>query len=234
MTDATFDDIKEQLRESALAFGRGLRRWRVANGWAQDTSMRWGQEANIPHVYSSQWSMLETGAAKNPGAQVFFSFGLQNRMLAAREFSKVSTRSLLDRLKNAQPVLHESGRPWDGVDFFRCYTCQIVWPEPPEPAPLPTAEEAAELSETVREAFRRTARVAGISLATASVQLRDLVPEEHAEGLEAVLFGGDWTSEEAADLVQDAGDPLPMVWLREWAGTLSRGRRRVGSQSAKR
>lgn len=234
MTDATFDEIKDQLRESALTFGRGLRRWRVANGWAQDTSMRWGQEANIPHVYSSQWSMLETGAAKNPGAQVFFSFGQQNRMLAARQYGKVATRALLDRLKNAQPELDESGRPWDGVDFFRCYTGQIAWPLPPEPAPLPTQEEADELSAMVRESFRNTARLAGLSLATASVQLLGLVPVEEAEGLKAVLLGDDWTPGEVADLLQGVEDPLPMVWLREWAGTLNRGRRRVGSQSAKR
>ena len=178
--------------------------------------MRWGQEANIPHVYSSQWSMLETGAAKNPGAQVFFSFGQQNRMLAARQYGKVATRALLDRLKNAQPELDESGRPWDGVDFFRCYTGQIAWPLPPEPAPLPTQEEADELSAMVRESFRNTARLAGLSLATASVQLLGLVPVDDAEGLKAVLLGDDWTPGEVADLLQGVEDPLPMVWLREW------------------
>ena len=61
------------LRSSAVAFGQGLRRWRVRQGWAQDTAQDWGEEASFPHVFSSQWSQLETARMERPGRCCFIA-----------------------------------------------------------------------------------------------------------------------------------------------------------------
>jgi hypothetical protein len=219
MPNTTFQQAKDSLRESALNFGHQLRRWRLAQGWSQETAQLWGQEANIPHVYSSQWSMLETGAAKNPGPLTFRCLGHMNHLLALREYGNVTTRALRDRLQGAEPICHPGGRPWTAADFFAAYLGQIAWPDfpdVPELAPF-TADEAAAWSEQFRRWFHVIARSAGRTRTAAASQLLEMVPPEEAEDFEEVLFGADYKSTHLDELRRPDGTPAPVVWLRDWA-----------------
>jgi hypothetical protein len=222
MPTTTFKEAKDRLRQSALDFGRQLRRWRTAQGWSQDTAMAWGKEANIPHVYSSQWSMLETGAARNPGPMTFHSLGVMNALLHQRRYGQVKTRALRDRLEAAEPICHDDGRPWDAADFFSAYVGQLAWPEfpdVPQLAPL-TVEDATAWSEQFRRLFHVIARSAGRTRTAAAAQLLELVPPDEQEDFEEVLFGADYQAEHLEKLRERDGTPAPAVWLQKWADAI--------------
>ena len=203
------------MRDHAIAFGKSLRRWRLAQGWAQDTAQAWGQECKFPHVFSSQWSTLETARMERPGPLLFHCLGMMNAMLDAREFKGVTTRALMDRLKAAEPIRHPDGRPWRGEDFFACYIGRLEWPQVPDVVTF-TDEEAAAWSQQLREWFRLIAKDAGLSRVAAAGGLVALVPVELREQLEAVLFGTDYSGEELGSLRGVDGEPLPVDWMREW------------------
>jgi len=223
----SFDALREEVRQSALAFGRMLKRWRLANGWAQDTSQLWGEAAGIPHVYASQWSQLETGNAKNPGPLMFRCLGVLNQRLAQENYGTITNLVLRQRVQGAKALFHPDGQPWRGGDFFAAYVGELDWPELPDPAAPPklNAEQAAEITETYRKRFQRLVKRSGLEPLAAAVQLLEHVdptPEVRQE-FQGVLLGfRDYTPERLSQL-WDGVLHKPQKWLDDWEARLKNG-----------
>lgn len=210
------DRIAAELKAAAAAFGVGLRRWRVAQGWSQNTPQDWAKAIGISPVANSQWSLLERGQMRAPEPKLFRSLGAMNQLLAAGTYGPISDRKLLDLVKGAESVRHDDGRPWTGQDFAACFMGAITWPPVVERRPLPTAEEAAAASATFRESFRSACRKRRQKPGTAQQELLDQVPAEHQARVEDVLLGDDWTPQEVLQLEDEDGRPLPALWLEAW------------------
>jgi hypothetical protein len=216
----SFDALREEVRDSALAFGRMLKRWRLANGWAQDTSQLWGEAAGIPHVYASQWSQLETGNTKNPGPLMFRCFGVLNQRLAEQNLGTIASITLRERVKAGRALAHPDGRPWRGSDFFAAYVGELAWPELPDPAAPPklTPDQAVEITEGYRSRFQRLVKRSGLEPLAAAVQLLEHVdpaPQVRQE-FQGVLLGfRDYTPERLKEL-WDGVQHKPQRWMDDW------------------
>ncbi len=217
---ASFDSLREEVRHSGLTFGRMLRRWRLSNGWAQDTAQLWGEAAEIPHVYASQWSQLETGNTKSPGPLMFRCFGALNQCLASKEYGPIPSLTLRERVQGAKPLLHADGRPWIGSDFFAAYVGELGWPELPDPEAPPrlTPEQATEITEAYRTKFQRLVKRSNMEPLAAAVQLLEHVdptPQVRQE-FQGVLLGfRDYTPERLTQL-WDGMMHKPHKWLEDW------------------
>lgn len=209
----------EHLRAAAIQFGKDLRHWRRSNGWAQDTAMDWGQAVGKPHVYSSQWSQLETGAMRNPSPGLFWNFGLQNAALACQDYGPITSRVLLDRVKAAQPVRHADGEPWDAADFFAAYIGLEKWPHGPgRPEPEITTEAAAEWSQELRHWFRHAADQAGLEPLNAAVMAMEHADPDspwRADYQRLLLGFGDLDPETLLEQWRQES-PGPAEWLAAW------------------
>lgn len=215
-----FDALREELRDSALAFGRMLKRWRLANGWAQDTSQLWGEVAGSPHVYASQWSQLETGNTKNPGPLMFRCFGVLNQRLAAKNYGAIPNITLRERVQGGKALMHPDGRPWRGSDFFAAYVGELDWPELPDPAAPPklTTEQAAEITDAYRNRFQRLVKRSALEPLAAAVQLLEHVDpaQQVRQEFQGVLLGfRDYTPERLTQL-WDGVCHKPQRWMDDW------------------
>lgn len=201
-----------------------LRRWRLANKWAQDTSEQWGEAAEIPHVYASQWSQLETGKAKNPGPLLFCCFGALNQRLAREDYGQITSLTLRERVKAGKPLEHPDGTPWSSSDFFAAYTGELSWPSLPDPEAPPklSKEQASEITERYRATFQRLVKRSGMEPLAAAVQLLEHVdptPQVRQE-FQGVLLGfRDYTPERLIQL-WDGVTHKPQGWLDQWEGEL--------------
>lgn len=220
----SFDGLREEVKQSGLEFGRMLKRWRLANGWAQDTCQHWGKAVDMPHVYSSQWSQLETGNATNPGPLMFRCFGVVNQRLAQKQYGAIADQVLRKRVKGAEALRHPDGTPWTGHDFFAAYVGELGWPELPDPElpPKLTAEQAKEMTEEYRSQFQRLVKRSGLEPLAAAVQLLEHVdptPQVRQE-FQGVLLGfRDYSPERLRDL-WDGVMHKPHKWLSDWEARL--------------
>lgn len=205
------------LRESAVEFGRQLRRRRIRWGWAQDTAAKWGKAAGIIHPFSSQWSDLENGKLKNPGPMLFHSLAVMNLCLADGNYGKVADIDLRERLQQAQPITHPDGRAWDAGDFWQAYQGLLPWPA--EDSPVVTAETTAAWCEQFRQWFRAIARDSGRPpLEAARTFLRMINDDAQAQLLEPMLMGfADLTPDQLLALWDSkAGTWKLERWLEAW------------------
>lgn len=190
--------------------------------------MDWGRATGKLHVYSSQWSQLETGSMRQPSPGLFWNFGLMNAALAHQDYGPITDRALMDRIKGAQPVRHDDGQPWDAADFFAAYIGLEQWPHgPARPEPEITPEAAAAWSQELRQWFRHAADKAGLEPLEAAVMAM-----EHADpgspwrpGYQRLLLGfADLDPEMLLEQWRD-GAPGPAEWLATW-------RRKLGLKGA--
>jgi hypothetical protein len=228
----SFDSLREEVERSKHVFGRMLKRWRLSNGWAQDTCQQWGAAADCPHVYSSQWSHLETGKGENPGPLIFRSLGFINQRLALKDFGPIPRGNLTaeqhqrvqKRVKAAKPLCHPDGRPWLSGDFFAAYVGELEWPELPDPEAPPklSKEQAKEITEGYRATFQRLVKRSGMEPLAAAVQLLEHV-DPHMfvrQEFQGVLLGfRDYSPETLKDL-WDGTMHKPHKWLSDWEARL--------------
>lgn len=232
----SFEELKEAGRQSAIKFGQMLKRWRLSNAWAQDTCQNWGKACGIPHVYSSQWSQLETGNATNPGPLMFSCLGYVNQRLARKDYGTITRgelsaeqhRLLQVRVKGAAPLCHPDGRPWSGSDFFAAYVGEIEWPGLPDPEEPPKINEskAKELTELYRATFQRVVKKSGLEPLAAAVQLLEHVdpaPQVRQE-FQGVLLGFRDYSPASLTELWDGAAYRPAGWLCDWEARLKAGR----------
>lgn len=207
------DTVAAELAAAALRFGKGLRRWRIAQGWSQNTAQDWGRAVGIIHVFNSQWSQLENGVLRGARPSLFRALGGMNELLAAGQYGPITDRALLDRVKAAEPIRHDDGQPWDGADFYAAYSGLLEWPEIEVRLPPITDEEAAEFSATFREDVRSRAKAAGLAMGAAMAKLLAQVPADDQARLGDVMLGDSWSGEELMTLRNKEGELAPRSWL---------------------
>lgn len=223
LTRYRHDTITAQLEAAAIRFGENLRRWRVAQGWSQNTPQDWGQAVGVLHVFNSQWSQLESAKLRGPKPLVFRALGAMNAMLAAGEYGPIKDRALLDRVRGAEAIRHDDGTPWDGSDFYAAFLGDLDWPPIATRLPPITDVEAAAFSDQFRADVRTGAKRRNLSLRAAADQLLDHVPDDQHGRLEDVLLGEAWSGAELTALRDEAGKLAPRAWLKAWDGQNNAG-----------
>lgn len=216
LTQYSHATITAQLEAAAVEFGKNLRRWRVAQGWSQNTAQDWGQAVGVLHVFNSQWSQLESAKLRGPKPLVFRALGAMNQLLAAGQYGPIRDRDLLERVRAAAPICHDDGTPWDGADFYAAFLGDLDWPPIANHIPPISDNDAAEFSHTIRSAVRIGAKRRNLSLRAAADQLLDHVPEDQHARLEDVLLGETWSGEELTALREPDGKLQPRAWLAAW------------------
>lgn len=207
------DAISAELETAAVRFGQNLRRWRIAQGWSQNTPQDWGQAVGVIYVHNSQWSQLENARLRGPSPLVFRALGAMNQLLHAGQYGTIHDLHLRERVKGAKPICHPDGRPWRGADFYGAFIGSLDWPAIANVLPPITDAEAAAFSTTIRQQVRAMAREQGKALGVAVGDLLESVPAEHRDRLEDVLFGDDWSGEELTELRDPDGELLPAAWV---------------------
>lgn len=205
--------IQQELEAAAVAFGRNLRRWRLRNGWSQNTAQDWGQAIGIAHVFNSQWSQLETARLRGPKPLVFRALGIMNGLLAAGEYGPILDRALLDRVKQAEPICQPDGRPWQGSDFYASFMGQLPWPEMAERLPEISDREAAEISNEFRQAVRAAGGPDGARIGEVLAAVIALAPRPAQARVGEVLMGDNWRGSELMQLRTPEGELMPQTWL---------------------
>ena len=219
----TTEAIAAQLEAAAIRFGENLRRWRVAQGWSQNTPQDWGQEVGVLYVFNSQWSLLESGKLRGPKPLVFRGLGVMNAMLHAGQYGPIKDRALMDRVRAALAICHEDGEPWDGTDFYAAFLGDLQFPVIPNRLPPITDADAALISKAFRTDLRTGAQRRSLALRAAADQLIDHVPDEQHSRLEDVLLGDSWTPAELMALRDPDGKLGPRQWLAAWDGEATTG-----------
>jgi transcriptional regulator with XRE-family HTH domain len=217
------ETIAAQLEAAAVSFGENLRRWRVAQGWSQNTPQDWGKAVGVLHVFNSQWSQLESAKLRGPKPTVFRALGVMNVMLHAGQYGPIKDRALMDRVRAAEAICHEDGEPWDGRDFYAAFLGDLQFPVIANRLPPITDAEAAEISNGFRTDVRNGAKRRSLALRAAADQLLDHVPDDQHGRLEDVLLGDAWTAAELMALRDPDGEMAPRAWLAEWDGEAATG-----------
>ena len=222
--------IKEDQDRAAQEFGRMLKRWRAANGWTQYTAKRWATEAGLEDVIRhSGLSELERGLIKSPRNVVFLSLANMNKLIHLQQFKGVHSRDLIDQLKGSQAICDKDGRPWGAETFWACHAgleagALPSWlaAPPTSPAPVLSANQAAELCANWSDQAKEATRAAGAGPAQlmaaggfASPRLR--------QRWQGVIVGLDsFTAEELAGLWDpEASEWKPAQWLTTWRESLA-------------
>jgi len=207
------DTVAAELAAAAIRFGRGLRRWRIAQGWSQNTAQDWGRAVGIIHVFNSQWSQLENGVLRGARPSLFRALGGMNELLAAGQYGPITDRALLDRVKAAEPIRHSDGHPWDGADFYAAYSGLLEWPEIKARLPVITDAEAVEFSTEFRDRVRAGTRNTDTPLGVVLARIMALAPADAQARVGEVLMGDSWSGEELMALRNEEGTLAPREWL---------------------
>jgi transcriptional regulator with XRE-family HTH domain len=214
--------VSQELDAAGVAFGQNLRRWRLRNGWSQNTAQDWAQSIGVPAVFNSQWSQLETARLRGPKPLLFRALGILNSLLAAQEYGSFTDRALMDRVKQAEPICHPDGKPWTGPDFYAAFMGQLAWPEMPDPLPEISDAEAQEISSQFRQLVRAAGGVDGADIGMVLSTVIGLAPPEAQARTAEVLMGGSWTGAELMALRTSDGELLPMAWVAQLAESAKR------------
>lgn len=222
-----FRHIREHQADAAKAFGAMLRRWREANGWTQYTAARWADESGHQGISHSGLSELENGLTRHPRLAVFLALAEQNARIAAADFSGVRTRALRDQLQDSRPITHPDGTPWGPAEFWECHAGlrdvpEWLAPAPANPAPLLSADQAAELCGSWGDRARALVRAAG-GTAADLIRAGQAAPSRHRQQWGMVVIGlATYSPEELRELWDpDASEWQPSQWLETWGQSLA-------------
>ena len=222
-----FRHIRENQADAARAFGAMLRRWRGSNGWTQYTAARWANESGHVGISHSGLSELENGLTLHPRLAVFLALAEQNQRIAAGDFSGVRTRALRDQLNGSLPITHLDGTPWGPAEFWECHAGlrdvpDWLAPAPANPAPLLSADQAAELCANWADRARALVRAAG-GTAGDLIRAGQAAPARHRQQWGMVVLGlAIWSPEELRELWDPAaGQWQPGQWLETWGQSLA-------------
>ena len=225
---STRDTIRAAQAEAAVAFGAMLRRWRESNGWTQYTASEWAGQAKPPFeaMPHSGLSELETGKTRHPRAPLFLYLGEMNARVAAGDYKGVTTRKVIDALKDSKPITHPDGTPWAAPDFWACYAGlnpapDWLQPKPLTPAPELTQDAACDLGDSWREEVLRIGAAAGLRPLAAMQQFARTCPAGAREAIEDGMAGGFSPNLVAVCWNPEAGEWGPAQWIADWAQALA-------------
>lgn len=117
----TYESLMAAQQASHQAFGAMLRSWRIKNNWTQYTVHKWAKEAGFEAISYGNLSVIEQGKAGELRQKAFFQLEELNRRLATQNYSNVKSQEIKEKLRDAQPLVDDSGKLWDAVDFWACY-----------------------------------------------------------------------------------------------------------------
>lgn len=138
--------------DNSFALGPVLKGWFKKWDWPQSITEGVARAKGWENgPWASQISICMSGRL-TPKPAFFMALGDFNRVVAERDFGGISDRRIIDRLRNGQPLTHENGVPWTGLDFFACYVGELKGPEP-EIDTL-TQEQVDEWQKEIRLCFR--------------------------------------------------------------------------------
>ena len=116
----TPEPSKKGLVETSI-FARTLKQWFKLNGWPQSIPESVARAKGNEHgPWGSQISYAMK-AKHVPQPAFFVAMSWFNMVVATRDFSGITDRGVLDKLKNSQPLCHDNGEPYTGPDFFSLY-----------------------------------------------------------------------------------------------------------------
>ncbi len=205
--------------EARQRFGRTLTAWAARNGWIHSTLQDWGHEAGFPTTRDSTFNRLQNGKIEQPQPLTFCQLQQVNQRVADQNFKGVTSRALLDRLKDSEPIV-TNGQLWGAMHFFGHFCGELEGPEWSAPPQLLSTAEVEALSLEHQERFAATAKERMVAPAVAWKEL-----EHHCAGLSGpdrdrlrdVLSGWhQWTPEEWQGLAGDQTDPVAEA-LNRWA-----------------
>ena len=120
MADRQAKRVKEQaLRlEARVALGKAEKRWREMNGLSQQNAHEWAKAEGV-NYFNSQIAYFET-ARLDPKNEYWYSREAYNLAIANNDFPPTQqgfSRTVLDRMKQAEPFLNIDGEPATAQDF---------------------------------------------------------------------------------------------------------------------
>ena len=216
----SYDAEKDHLAQARVLFGKRLARWRRLNRWSQETPEQWAAAAGFLPIFNSQWSKLERGLTPQPGPLIFRGLGIMNTKIAAQDWGKVVSRSLLERLQDSKPVAHEDGTAWVGHDFYAAFIGELEWPASPVLQRRLTPAETEAWNVQIREWISQISQAAGLSPLEAMNSLMGVVPQEAQLTMQQVAVGLEGFSAAQLERFTDAGGLGPEQWLKAWQKAL--------------
>ena len=83
--------------------------------------------------------------------------GKFNQVVAERDLAGVTDRRLVDRIRAGEPITHDDGVPWTGLDFFAAYTGELQPPKTfTQPEETVTQEDVDYWARELQALFRDT------------------------------------------------------------------------------
>ena len=120
MPDRRSKRAKEQAArlEARITLGKAETRWREINGLSQQNGHEWAKAEGV-NYFNSQMAYFENGRL-DPKNEYWYSREAYNLAIANNEFPPTQggfSRTVLDRLKQAEPFLNIDGEPATAQDF---------------------------------------------------------------------------------------------------------------------
>ena len=199
--------------DTRTALGQAYKRWMRLNGFSQQAPHDWAKAVGSEGPWNSQCSLFTQSPCRlDPKAGFWVALGRFNAAIAAQDFTGVTSRALLDKLKAAKPFLLDDGKPASAGDFFSLFIGEI-----PIPAAYAvtkrvyTEDDVAGINDMCRTAFRKIATDQLLSPKEAWDKLKPLCNGMKADQIDkfrSVLSSWeDWTLDEINELTLD-GDEL--------------------------
>lgn len=195
--------------------------WRHRNGWSQYEIPKWADAAGFVGPAIGTVSQLERGRVTTPTMSLFAGLAEANRRLAAGDFSGVTSRKLMDRLKGGIPVVDRTGHPWAFHEFVSAFHLpdQVngeLWEASAanhKVKPELTAEELERVNSTLHTGF--AALVEEVRPRSRALHLAGKVAPagDRRDEFEDALSGMGYTAETLLPLWDAAaGEWAPLVW----------------------
>lgn len=115
-----YESKLQDLKNSAIEFGKTLIAWRKMNGWTQYTIGKWAEDADFVFPSCFNVSTFENGKNLHPRPITFMQYAELNLRLAtitSKDLLKIKDQSIRQTIKNSKPIEDSSGA-WEVQHFF--------------------------------------------------------------------------------------------------------------------
>lgn len=195
-------DFQTQQQAHRVAFGKAITIWMKSNGWSQQVPDDFGKAVGQPGPHNSQISQIQNGKL-DPKTNFWVCLGEFNRAVAEKDLKAIKTRSLLDRLHDADAFRLDNGIAATAIDFFGMFIGAAPIPAAYRPKHAEMSEDAvAAANDLLRKHFLAGAWARNVDPEKAMRELIKIValPTKERPRLRKVLAGWDqYTAEELAD-----------------------------------
>ena len=134
-------------------FARTIKTWFQRNRWAQNVPEKVAHAKN--HETGPWGSQIShaMNAKHTPQPNFFLAMGWFNFIVATRDYENIDT-AVVQKLRDAMPLCHDNGEPFDGPDFFKLYVGLLEPPAEFRDVAEITQEDVDHWQNEIRLAFR--------------------------------------------------------------------------------